>query len=406
MKINFATILGANGNMGSSCGGLIAAFGNVKVFMVSRSIKKANEGIEKAIESVKSDAIRDNFIPKTYDDLAGCISKSDWILEACSEDMAVKRLVNKQISKFVQPRTIISTTTSSFSISTLAADFDPYLQKYYFGTHFFNPPYKMLLCEIIPNPNSDIEVQKNLIEYLEKVLLRQVVVSQDSVAFIANRIAFVILNETIAYGQKYGIEYIDFLLGGISGRVMPPLKTIDLIGLDVYKEVIEHMGLELPSCISKLISQGKLGNKTGSGLYKSTKNGYSVPKQFNTGMIRQLIEGIKEGKYKEVISIIISSNTKEAEIVQYFFARYIQVSFSLIGSAVQGIQEIDKAMAFGFNWLPPGALVELIGGKLSTIKLLIKFNLSVPKEFLKYTNGVTFYSRQNTLDYRTFLRTI
>ena len=129
IDIKTVTILGANGHMGSLCGGLIAAFGNAKVFMVSRTMKKANEGIAKAVISVRSDIIKNSLIPLTYDDLSVCIPKSDWILEASSEDINIKHSLNTQISKLVKPKTIISTISSGLSIADLASDFNKNIQK-------------------------------------------------------------------------------------------------------------------------------------------------------------------------------------------------------------------------------------------------------------------------------------
>lgn len=416
IRVNTVTILGANGNMGSLCGGLIAAFGNVKVFMVSRTMNKARIGIAKAMDSIKSDVIKNRLIPLTYSDLATCIPKSDWILEAVSEDIDIKHFLNSQISKFIKPKTIVSTTSSGLSITDLALDFDKDTQKYYFGTHFFNPPYKMLLCEVISNPNSDPKIQKRLISYLEIILLRQVIISKDKPAFVGNRIAFNILNEALIYSQRYGISYIDYLLGGVTGRVMSPLKTVDLVGLDICKAVVENIGLVLPPYVNELINKKKLGNKIGCGLYKFTKDEvrewdidkhkYKRIVQFNSDLINHVKEKIREGKYKDAISIIINANTKEAKIIQYFFAKYIYVSFSNIGSVAENVEDVDRAMGFGYNWLPPSALVDLIGGKVNTIKLLEKFNFHTPISLSKYNNAATFYTLQNILDYRIFLRSV
>lgn len=416
LKINTVTILGANGIMGSNCGGLIAAFGNAKIFMVARTTEKANEGIFKAIASIRSDVIKTQLIPLTYDKLSYCIPRSDWILEALSEDIGIKHYFNIKISKFTKPRAIISTISSGLSITELASDFNKNIQKYFFGTHFFNPPYKMLLCEIIPNPNSSKKIQKDLIEYLEKILRREVIVSKDKPAYVGNRIGFEVLNEALIYAEKYSIPYIDYPLGGITGRIMPPIQTIDLIGLDIYKTVAENMDFKIPNFVKKLISAGKLGNKTGNGFYKFIKNKkyyldikkqrYQVFKEFDIDLIRNVKEKIREGKYKDAINLIINSNTEEAKIIQYFFAKYIHVPFSVVGSVAENKEDVDKAMGYGFNWLPPSALIDLIGGKLTAINLLNKFNLDIPIVLAKHKNISTFYTLQDRLEYCSFLRAI
>ncbi len=414
LNINKVTILGANGNMGSQCAGLIAALGNAKVYMVARTIDKVNEGIDRACESVKSDAIKSNLIPATYDSLSSCIPLSDWVLESSSEDIEIKHTLNGYISSLVKPKTVISTTSSGLSITALASDFSRNLQSNYFGTHFFNPPYKMLLCEVIPNPNSGKKIQVDLVEYLEKVLLRQVITSKDEPAFVGNRIGIEIINEALRYGKKYGIDYIDYLLGGITGRVMPPLQTIDLIGVDIYKAVAENMGLKIPNSINKLILGGRLGNKSGEGLYKPFKNKiyclnmnenkYEICRMFNFDLIEDVKMKIREGDYQKAIFLLLSSNTREAKIIQYFFAKYIHSAFSIIGTIAKNSEDIDKAMGFGFNWLPPSSLINLLGGRHMAIDLLNKFNLSIPAKLSSSSQEAVFYKLQDRLDYRSFVR--
>lgn len=415
LKIKTVTILGANGNIGSLCGGLIAAFGDAKVFMVSRTLKKAKEGILRAMNSVRSDVIQDNLIPLTYDDLSQCIAESDWVLEATFENINVKHTINKAISKYIKSGVIISSTTSGLSISDLAADFKKDIQKYYFGTHFFNPPYKMLLCEVIPNPNSDKNIQNALIAYLEKILLRKVIVSGDVPAFIGNRIGFGLLSEVLTYGRKYGISYIDYILGGITGRIMPPLRTIDLVGLDIYREITKNLGIRKQEWVDKIVDDNKLGDKSEGGLYKILggsrlelnirENKYIPVKSLNIELINNVKERIREGQYKEAISLLINANTKEAIIIQYFFAKYISLSFGLIGLTAESIKDVDTAMAYGFNWLPPSSLINLLGGKSNTIKLLDKFKLNNHPQLFK-SNEKVDCKLQETLDFRPFLRSI
>jgi len=116
MKINTVTILGANGSMGSQCAGIIAGFGNTKIYMVARDLIKAEDGINKAIDSIKSEVIKKQFIPKTYEEIKECISKSDWIFECTSEDLEIKQNLNNQIAQYKPKNSIVSTVSSGLSI--------------------------------------------------------------------------------------------------------------------------------------------------------------------------------------------------------------------------------------------------------------------------------------------------
>jgi hypothetical protein len=61
-------------------------------------------------------------------------------------------------------------------------------------------------------------------------------------------------------------------------------------------------------------------------------------------------------------------------------------------------------MAYGFNWVPPSALIDLIGGKRAAFSLLRKFHLAVPIQLSQHSGKGSFYTLQNSLDYSTFFR--
>ena len=110
----------------------------------------------------------------------------------------------------------MSTGTSGLSIEELKNSFDTEGQSLYFGTHFFNPPYHLPLCEIIPTHVSNKDVLASLQRYLEDTLLRKTVIVKDSAAFLANRIGFQFLNEALHLAELNkehgGIDYIDAIM--------------------------------------------------------------------------------------------------------------------------------------------------------------------------------------------------
>jgi len=428
LDVKTITIIGANGTMGSQCAGVIAGFTDATVYMVSRNIKKSKIGIEKAAASIKSDIIKPRLIPKTLNDIKECVSKSDWVFELTSEDIKIKHQINRQISKYKKPHAIVSTVSSGLSINELAKDFLKEERQYYFGTHFFNPPYKMVLCELIPSENSNSMVQSELHDFLQNVLHRKVVVCQDKPGFAGNRIGFQLLNEAIQFAEKNsykgGIVYIDTLLGGFTGRAIPPIATVDLVGLDVHKAIVEniykltndeaHDTFKLPTSVISLITKNYLGNKTEQGFYKKEKDhkmffdfkkeDYEELPNYNFEFINQVKQKISNGEYENAFKIILETNTEESKIIQYFWARYISYSLSLVGTVVKTKEDIDKVMAYGFNWLSPSALIDLLGGKEKVIKLIKEFGFPVPTELNKYPFEYQFFTLQNELDFRSFIK--
>lgn len=435
MKIRKVAFLGANSAMGSKSAALIASFGDVPVFMVARTFKKAKEGIETAVRSVKSNSIRKKLFPATYKQLPKILAQSDWVIEAVSEDLKIKKSVNKLISKTQRKNRIISTLTSGLSITKLAEDLDPNDRKRYVGLHFFNPPYKMLLCELVPTAHTDQEMLKELETYLRTVLLRKVIIVKDTPAFIANRVGFQFMNEALLFAEKYknrgGVAYIDALLGRHTGRTLGPLETIDFVGLDVHKAIINNLELNVeeedvardtfrsPRSIDLLLKQGRLGVKVGEGLYAhreingvrkrfvfDIKKGKYIPLVTIVSPVVQIMtEFIRNGEYSKAFNALKTSRDTDASIILYFMARYISYSFSMVGSVIDTIEIVDRALGFGFNWLPPSAMVDLLGGARATEHLLQKHHLFVPPALLLKKNQKTnLYSLQNELDYRSLLK--
>lgn len=434
MKIKTVTILGANGNMGSQCAGLITAFGNTETYLVAQTIEKATEAVEKAIRSIKSETIRKRMIPITYNELTVALRKSDWVLEAVGENYEVKGKVYQLLGKTEKKGRIITTITSGLAIHKLAESLGNEEKKRFFGTHFFNPPYKMLLCELIGSKYSDEGLLFELKSYLENVLLRKVIVCNDTPGFLANRIGFQCMNEALQYSEKYrregGIAYIDQLLGRHTGRALSPIETINFVGLDVHEAIVNNLYSNtndharrtyiLSKYVKKLIDSNKLGVKSGVGLYKYEKdeNGKKV-KYYYDHLLKQYVKvmkiespvissmkaDIRVGRYNEAFSTLFQSRHPHAKIIQYFIARYISYSYSLIGEVVAGHEQVDIAMGYGFNWIPPSALVDIIGGPKNAIRLIGKYKLPIPNALISQKSSKQLYKLGESLDARSFLRT-
>jgi len=434
MRIKTVTVLGANGNMGSQCAGLITAFGNTHTYLAAQTIEKANDAVEKAIRSIRSETIRKRLFPITYNELTVALKKSDWVLETVGENYEVKNKIYQLLGKTKRKGRIITTTTSGLAIHKLAEYLNEEERKNFFGTHFFNPPYKMLLCELIGSKYSDKELLLELESYLENVLLRKVVVCNDTPGFLANRIGFQCMNEALQYSEKHsgegGIAYIDQLLGKHTGRALPPIETINFVGLDVHEAIVNnlysnthdhaHRTYILPKYVKKLIDSKKLGIKSGEGLYKYEKdeNGKKVKyyydqltKQYvkvmkiESPVISSMKADIRVGRYTEAFSTLLQSRHPHAKIIQYFIAHYISYSFSLLGEVVERSAQIDTAMSYGFNWIPPSALVDIIGGPKNVIQLVKKYKLTIPNVLKSQKNTKHLYTLRNSLDARSFIRT-
>ena len=70
---------------------------------------------------------------------------------------------------------------------------------------------------------------------------RKVIVTKDMPAFVGNRVGFKVLNETAQLAAEHGVAYIDYLIGPHTGRAMAPLATVDLVGWDVHKAIVDNV---------------------------------------------------------------------------------------------------------------------------------------------------------------------
>ena len=88
------------------------------------------------------------------DDLAK-VKDCDWIIEAVTEDLAIKRALWAKVEAVRKPGTIVSTNTSGIPLHSIAESFGPEMRAHFCGTHFFNPPRYLHLVEVIPGVETD-----------------------------------------------------------------------------------------------------------------------------------------------------------------------------------------------------------------------------------------------------------
>lgn len=405
MDKKIVTVIGANGTMGRNVAGIFASFGGCKVYLVCRTKEKAEAAIPKAVASVRADSIAKRLIPADYAMLGECVVKSDIIIEHIVEDMSAKKAVMEEVAANMKAEAIVGTGSSGLSITQLAECFSAEQRKRFFGIHMFNPPYSMTLCEIIATKYSDDGVKENLKAYLSDKLRRTVVEVKDSPAFLANRIGFQFINEALIYAERYkdngGIDYIDAILGAYTGRAMAPITTADFVGLDVHKAIVDnvysktndfmHKTFKCPDYINGLISDGKLGCKSGSGVYKLKKfesgarqmfvydistKAYREQMRYVFPFAEAMIADFEVGNYKEGFKALIYNHSAEAEICLKFLLEYIVYSLVTVNEVGYSVDSVDDVMATGFNWCPPLAVIDALSS-VTDVKALVKERLNL-----------------------------
>ena len=197
----------------------------------------------------------------------------DLVIEAASENEAVKRKIFSTLSAHLKPQAMMASNTSSISITRLASVTDR--PERFIGIHFMNPVPRMQLVELIRG----IATEDDTFETAKQFILRlgkTVTTSEDFPAFIVNRILLPMINEAIytLYEGVGSVDAIDTAMRLGANHPMGPLQLADFIGLDTCLSVMQvlHEGLadsKYRPCplLVKYVEAGWLGRKTQRGFY-------------------------------------------------------------------------------------------------------------------------------------------
>ena len=223
-----------------------------------------------------------------YTNLADGIKKVDLVIEAATENTALKLKIFGELDALCQPTTILATNTSSISITQIAAATKR--ADKVIGMHFMNPVPIMQLVEIIRGYNTSDEVTETIMN-LSTRLGKTPTEVNDYPGFVANRILMPMINEAIEtlYNRVAGVSEIDTVMKLGMAHPMGPLQLADFIGLDVCLSILNVMydGFKNPKyapcpLLVNMVTAGKLGVKSGEGFYdySESRKADKVSKQF------------------------------------------------------------------------------------------------------------------------------
>lgn len=224
----------------------------------------------------------------TFTNLVEGVEYASLVVEAATENEALKLEIFKALDEACPEDTILATNTSSISITRIASVTSRSTQV--IGMHFMNPVPLMPLVEIIEGYNTSKNVTDFIVE-LTKEIGKTPVIVKDYPGFIANRILMPMINEAIEALQcgVSGVLEIDAIMKLGMAHPMGPLELADFIGLDVCCSILEvmHEGFKNPKyapnpLLKNMVLAGKLGKKSGEGFYDYSNDKKAVipSKQF------------------------------------------------------------------------------------------------------------------------------
>lgn len=312
-----------------------------------------------------------------FDDDLELLRDCDWIIEAVSENLDIKRALLAKIAPFRSSRAIVTTNTSGLPVSQIAEKMDADFRCHWFGTHFFNPPRYMRLLEIIPGPDIGPAEIEFIRQFAGIRLGKTIVMAKDTPNFIANRIGIFVMASTIRVMQEMDltIEQVDALTGSVLGWPKTgTFRLADMVGLDVLAHVAANLAERirgeagsppLPDFIGQMLQRKWLGDKAGQGFYKKTKDeaGAEVRLRLDWKTLEyrtserakfpQLDFAKNAESLNERIKLLLAGDPRKDRAAEFYWRLLPAIwnySAQRVPEIADDIASIDLAMKTGFNW--------------------------------------------------------
>jgi 3-hydroxyacyl-CoA dehydrogenase len=399
MLIRSAAVLGA-GTMGSR---IAAHLANCGIPVLLLDIVPAGE--EKSKNKLASAAIASLLKSKpaafyelamaalvtlgNFEDDLPKLAACDWVIEAVTEDPAIKQALLTRVLPHLGPKAILTTNTSGLPIAQIAASvgdaLTPSARQRWFGTHFFNPPRYMRLLEVIPTPDTDPAIVAAFSAFADRILGKQVVEAHDTPNFIANRIGVANMFAALTLMQQQGltVEEVDALTGTAIGWPRTgTFRLADMVGIDILAHVAANFSegpadsgaLEL---IRGMVNRRWLGDKTGQGFYKKSRDANRQEQRETLDLATMEYRPLAKARIPSLdmaknaaslpdrLRLLLGGDLKKDKAAAYLFpllANLWNYAADRIGEVADDAPSIDRAICAGFNWeLGPFAMWDAAG---------------------------------------------
>ena len=284
MSIQTIGIIGA-GTMGNgiaqacAVAGLNAVVQDVSEAALERALKTVSGSLDRSVrKGALTEADKDTVMSRiTTSTSADSLAGTDLIIEAATENEAIKIKILQNVDALASAGTIIATNTSSISITRLAAATGR--PDRFVGMHFFNPVPVMALVEIIRGLRTS-EATVEAVADLARKLGKTPIGVKNSAGFVVNRILCPMINEAV-FALQEGLASAEEIDAGMRlgcNHPIGPLALCDLVGLDVQLAVMEVLYSNFNDSkyrpaplLREMVDAGMLGRKTGRGFYTYDK---------------------------------------------------------------------------------------------------------------------------------------
>ena len=265
--VKAVTVVGA-GTMGGGIATLLLMSGfSVKLYdPFEEALSRARARTEKRNDASVLDKL------ELTSDLQQAAQDTDFVIEAVPERLELKRDIFAQLDAVAPPHAVLATNTSELSVTAIAAA--TARPDRVIGMHWFNPPERMNLIEIVRATQTSDETLA-LTRAVSEACGKKTVVVQDRQGFVTTRALAALLTEAMRMLEE-GVaspEDIDTAVKLGLNHPMGPLELADYVGLDTMLLISESMTEALgerfrpTQTLRKLVEAGRLGRKSGRGFY-------------------------------------------------------------------------------------------------------------------------------------------
>jgi 3-hydroxybutyryl-CoA dehydrogenase len=286
MSIQKIAVLGA-GTMGRGIAHVAAAGGYVTQLFDSqpealeRAVETVHRNLDKGVDLGKVDAdvarrAKENLA--TAADLETAVGEADLVIEAVPESIELKVEIFGRVAAAAPGEALFASNTSGLSITEMAAASGR--PERFAGMRFFNPVHIMRLVELVRG----LETSDATLDAMREVAIRmgkEVVLVSESPGFVTSRINALIGNEAFRMLETgvASAEDIDTALKLGLNHPMGPFELVDLVGLDIRLSILEFLqrslgeGYRPSNLLRQYVKAGRLGRKTGRGVYEYDDDG-------------------------------------------------------------------------------------------------------------------------------------
>jgi len=357
----------------------------------------ARSGVEAALKA-RPGAF---FIPEStqlittgnFDDDLANIKNCDWIIEAVTENLAIKRALYDKIMAHRAAGTVVSTNTSGIPLAQISEGYTAEFREHFLGVHFFNPPRYLHLVEVIPSLDTRPEIISSISDFCDRHLGKGVVPCKDTPNFIANRLGafFGSTVQRLTVEHDLTIEEVDALTGPLIGLPKSAsYRLLDIVGLDVWEHVTKNLydavpndpfrdRFQLAPFVKDMIGRKWLGDKTSQGFYRRVGKEREIyaldrktfeyhpadkPRFASLETIRK-IEPLADR-----LKALIRLDDKAGRFLWQLLSDHVLYAALMLPEISDRIVEIDRAMRWGYaNALGPFGLWDALSFEQTTKRM-------------------------------------